>query len=227
MKYHEVLPFLNKKFLYHTLWQIKAEALATNSELQKEIASKTSQMIEWAEDIVQIQYRYGIFTAQIDNNQLFVDEIVIKTGYPFVLTNNTVGLQIVTLGQGAVDFATNLKQNGEYADYFYWHGFCAALTEALAACVHALIRVEMGLETIDMQSPEKEFRGEYPGKRLSFGYSALPDILCQRDVLGLLCADEIGVSMTDSGMLEPEYSTCAVVLQCLLNDDKDHQYNRF
>jgi len=212
MTYHEILPYLNKKFLYHTLWQIKAEALSIDTELQNEITSKTAQMSEWTEEIVQIQYRYGLFKAQTDGNQLFIDDIVIKTGYPFVLTNNTVGFQIVTLGQSTVEHASLLKQNGEYADYFYWHGFCAALTEALAARVHALVRVELGFETLEMQSPEKEWRGEYPGKRLSFGYSALPDISCQRSVLGLLHSDEIGVSMTDSGMLEPEYSTCAVVV---------------
>jgi len=212
MTYHDILPYLNKKFLYHTLWQIKAETFVIDSDLQTEIASKAVQMSSWAEDIVQIQYRYGIYTTKAQNNSLLIDDIVIKTGYPFNLSNNKIGLQIVTLGQEPVNRATHLKQNSEYADYFYWHGFCAALTEALAARVHALLRVEMGLESVDRQSPEKEWREEYPGKRLSFGYSALPDILNQREVLCILKADEIGVSMTESGMLVPEYSTCAVVV---------------
>ena len=122
-----------------------------------------------------------------------------------------LAFQVVTLGKKAVDKANELKKTGQYQDYFYWHGFCSALTEALAAKVHSVIRVELGIEKADDISPEREFKQEYQGKRLSFGYEALPDLYEQNKILDLLKADEIGISLTDSGMLEPEFSTCALI----------------
>jgi cobalamin-dependent methionine synthase I len=161
--------YINKKFLYHTMWQIKVDSL---KELETELDTKYKQMLRWAEDIAEPVYIYGYF--------------------------NEITAQVVTIGERAVEKAHQLKENGEYQDYFYWHGFCATLTEALAEYVHAKIRVELGL-------------GATEGKRLSYGYEALPDILEQKKILDLLEAQEIGIEMTDSGMLEPEYSTCALV----------------
>jgi len=195
INFTSILPHLNTRFLYHTMWQIKAEALATDPELQLEFEQKTSQMVKIAKSVVKPKYKYALFQAEAHENTINVAGISITTGYPMEISNNTVAFQIVTLGSDAVTKATQLKDNGEYADYFYWHGFCAALTEALAEAVHSIIRSEnAGL-----------------CKRLSFGYEALPNILEQREVLRLLGADEIGVTMTESGMLVPEYSTCAIV----------------
>lgn len=132
-----------------------------------------------------------------------------------------VAFQLVTLGEKAVQKALELKNNSEYQNYFYWHGFCSALTEALAAKVHATVRFELNLETSEMQKPENDFSHKYKGARLSFGYSALPDIFEQNKVLDLLKADEIGVSMTDSGMLEPEFSTCAMIMHYLKNFEEN------
>jgi len=123
-----------------------------------------------------------------------------------------IAFQVVTLGDKPVQKAHDLKEKGEYQDYFYWHGFCAAMTEALAARVHSMVGLFLGVENAHEQSIEKDLRMEFVGKRLSFGYEALPNILEQGKILKLLNADEIGLTMTESGMLEPEYSTCAMVL---------------
>jgi len=123
-----------------------------------------------------------------------------------------LAFQIVTLGEKPVQKAHELKEKGAYQDYFYWHGFCAAMTEALAARVHSMVRLFLGVEHAHEQSIEKDFQQDFIGKRMSFGYEALPNIMEQNKILSLLKAKEIGITTTESGMLEPEYSTCAMIL---------------
>jgi 5-methyltetrahydrofolate--homocysteine methyltransferase len=53
---------------------------------------------------------------------------------------------------------------------------------------------------------------QYRGARYSFGYPACPELEEQRKILDLLPAHEIGVTATESAMLEPEFSTAAVVV---------------
>ncbi|MCK9330242.1 MAG: homocysteine S-methyltransferase family protein [Candidatus Cloacimonetes bacterium] len=129
-----------------------------------------------------------------------------------------IAFQLVTLGERAVQKAKELKETDQYQNYFYWHGFCSALTEALAAKVHSLIRNELNLE--EKTTPQDDFNHNYKGVRLSFGYEALPDIFEQNKVLDLLSASELGISMTESGMLNPEYTTCALVMHYLKNFDR-------
>ena len=52
----------------------------------------------------------------------------------------------------------------------------------------------------------------YRGSRYSFGYPACPNLADQRQLLALLNAEEIGVSLTDEDQLDPEQSTSAIVV---------------
>jgi len=160
-------------------------------------------------------YAYGFIEPGIYNGIPLVETLINsnkdqleKQGY----IRDIIAFQIVTLGSATVKQAQEFKTKCEFQDYFYWHGFCAAMTEALAAKVHSMIRLFMGLENASEQSIENDFKQNYKGKRLSFGYESLPNIFEQLKVIGLLKAYDLDITMTESGMLEPEYSTCAMVL---------------
>ena len=215
MNCDEILPYLNERFLYHALWQIGADAFLKDSELKKELADKYLQMSQWAREIVAPTHRYGFYRAVFTGHQAEIYDTheaasLMTISHAFdSIPAETIAFQIVTLGQSAVEKAQELKNNDEYSDYFYWHGFCAALTEAFAAKIHAVIREEYSKER---SSPEAEFDQTYHGSRLSFGYPALPSIMEQGKVLELLHAEDMGIIMTESGMLTPEYSTCAMVI---------------
>jgi hypothetical protein len=227
MNIEMILPWINKKFLYHTLWQIKADQLIRDAQLLVELDSKYKQMMEIAKKTVEPAATYTFYHGNICNENMIVypsfRQFTINPAYEYGLPISTtrisqsslspnVALQVVTIGRKPVEQAQKLKESGSYQDYFYWHGFCGALTEALAARVHAMIRVEKELEVAENQSPEKEFRKEYTGKRISFGYEALPVLTEQRKVVELLNADSMGIKITESGMLDPEYTTCAIVI---------------
>jgi len=239
--------YINKKFLYYALWQIKAKDIQNNLDLSKKIDKQYTTMLEMATAIVDPSFSYGYFYANSDLDMILIDcnrtspreeEIENRAFLSENQVNNTTNIIVgkfngfpltdaiyarqrkikdllpifaVTIGKKAVAQAQYFKNNGQYQNYFYWHGFCGALTEALAAYVHSQIRVELGLEKNTKQTPKREFKQAYTGKRFSFGYEALPELSEQRKILNLLQAEEIGITMNFEGMLEPEYSTCALV----------------
>jgi len=123
-----------------------------------------------------------------------------------------VALQLVSLGKEAVNYAHKLKDSDDFQDYFFWHGFCSVLTEALAAYVHQLIRKEMKINQGESKDIEEVLKGNYQGARYSFGYSCCSDLSQQRDLLKLLNAEEAGISMNEADQLIPEFSTAAIVV---------------
>ena len=190
-----VYPYINKKFLYHALWQITPEAIRREPSLHTELEDKLIQMKSWAREVVTAVYEYATVTADFQGDKVNItdkDKSFFSITHKITRQSSNIAFQIVSIGKAAVDKAHELRSSDRYMDYFYWHGFCGALTEALADMVNTEIIKK--------------------GKRYSFGYDALPEILEQRYVLDLLQAEKIGVKMTDSGMLEPEYSTVALVI---------------
>ncbi|HPY96228.1 MAG TPA: vitamin B12 dependent-methionine synthase activation domain-containing protein [Candidatus Cloacimonadota bacterium] len=122
-----------------------------------------------------------------------------------------LGCQVVTLGDKPVQFAKQLNDENQYQDYFYWHGYCSALTEALAAFTHGKIRKEMGIAK-ENETIEDEWTMNYRSRRYSFGYSWSTDMSEQFKVLDILKAKDMGIIMNESDELEPEFSTCALVI---------------
>ena len=59
---------------------------------------------------------------------------------------------------------------------------------------------------------QDRFQARYRGKRYSFGYPACPDLAMQVPLFSLLRPEEIGVTLTEEHMMEPEASVSAIVL---------------
>ena len=58
---------------------------------------------------------------------------------------------------------------------------------------------------------QDRFRAKYRGKRYSFGYPACPDLELQEGLFLALRPEEIGVTLTEGHMMEPEASVSALV----------------
>jgi 5-methyltetrahydrofolate--homocysteine methyltransferase len=86
------------------------------------------------------------------------------------------------------------------------------MAEAMAEYVHKRIRAELGFAAEDDRDVDKMLKQSYRGSRYSFGYPACPNLADQRQLLALLGADRIGLSLSDEDMLEPEQSTSAIVV---------------
>lgn len=120
-------------------------------------------------------------------------------------------LQLVTLGAEAAEYTAGLYQANRYADYFYFHGLVTELTEAYAELLHARIRRELGIHGKDAAGLRQLFSQGYQGSRYSFGYPACPALEGNGQILELLGASAIGVGISETFQMVPEYTTSALV----------------
>jgi len=174
--------------------------------------------------------RYGYFPVRAEGDALRVLDPgdVSKTLAMLTLPRQTTGrrlcitdffradatdvlaMQLVTLGQAAADHAAKLYREDGYADYFAFHGLATELTEAYAERLHARIRHELGIAAKDLPGRALFAQG-YQGSRYSYGYPACPDLEGNGPILDLLGGAEIGVTLSDSHQMDPEYTTSALV----------------
>jgi hypothetical protein len=198
-KDNEIYNYLSNNFLVQGLWYVDEQALKSNPTALKEVEDAIIKMKNMAESIQTMCFCYGVFKADLLDNILSItdDEITATTLTKDInINNNQVAIQLVTLGEKAVHISQALNADDAFTDYFYWHGFCSALTEALAKYVHDLL--------------QKDF--PQFNKRISWGYPALPNLIDQNNIVKLFPLEKIRLKITESGMLVPEYSTMALCL---------------
>ncbi len=193
------------------------------------------QLADWkarlgAEPLLRPKARYGYFPVRADREALRVfdpaepDRPLATMTFPrqaagrrlciadFFRADRTdvLALQLVTLGQAAADHAKRLYGAHAYADYFAFHGLATELTEAYAERLHARIRRELGIAGKDLPGRALFAQG-YQGSRYSFGYPACPDLHGNGAILELLEGQAIGVTLTETTQMDPEYATSALV----------------
>ncbi len=126
---------------------------------------------------------------------------------------DSVALFCVTAGEGIREVADERKARGEY---FRSHAIQALAIETAEACaewMHRRIREDWGFpDPVEMTMADR-FRSKYRGRRFSFGYAACPNLEDQRGLFELLRPEDIGVSLTDGDMMDPEASVSALVFQ--------------
>ncbi len=193
------------------------------------------QLVRWKERLAtdplfQPRARYGYFPVRAEGDSLRVFDpadpkrTLALLAFPRQATGrrlcipdffsaertDVLALQLVTLGQAAADHAARLYREDGYADYFAFHGLATELTEAYAERLHARIRRELGIAGKDLPGRALFAQG-YQGSRYSYGYPACPDLEGNGPILDLLGGREIGVTLSDSHQMDPEYSTSALV----------------
>ncbi len=115
----------------------------------------------------------------------------------FAPQGDVVGVFTVTVGSPEASAKmAELQDAGEYQEYFFWTGFAAEYTDAVAEWAHRKM-----LEPI----------GGMRGARFGPGYTACPDMTLSRKICEWSQAERIGVTVTESNMLSPEMSTCALI----------------
>jgi len=117
----------------------------------------------------------------------------------------------VTAGDGIRDFAERLKQEGQYLQSHALQSLALELAEAFAERVHHILRDAWGFPDASDLSMRERFIARYQGIRVSFGYPACPELENQVPLFRLLAPEEIGVTLTDGFMMDPEASVSAMV----------------
>jgi 5-methyltetrahydrofolate--homocysteine methyltransferase len=234
-----LVPYLNERMLYQFHWGFRKEG-RTLDEFKvwahKELRPILQRLLGAAiqQDILVPQAAYGFWKCAAQGNDLILFSedgksevarfslprqnkeggLCIADFFRDVTQNerDVIGLQVVTMGPRASDVAREWFADNRYQDYLYLHGLSVEMAEAMAEYLHKRIRAELGFAGDEARDIEALLQQGYRGSRYSFGYPACPNLADQRQLLALLNAEEIGVSLTDEDQLDPEQSTSAIVV---------------
>ncbi len=233
-----VVPFINERSLFQFQWGFRKQGKSLEDFLgwaRQELRPVMKRMLDIceAEHILHPQAIYGYWKAAGQGNDLILfEEDGVTEAARFSLPRQprqdgeciadflpdiedgrgVIGLQVVTMGQRASEVAREWFEANRYQDYLYLHGISVEMAEALAEYTHKRVRAELGFAAEDDRDMEKLLQQSYRGSRYSFGYPACPKLEDQAQLLGLLGAERIGVSLSDEFQLHPEQSTSAIVL---------------
>jgi len=141
--------------------------------------------------------------------------------------SDVLGLFVVTVGADVAREVQRLFKVNRYRDYLHLHGLAVETAEATAEWLHLQMRREMGIApelarseqvngnvagaTVALEGQALVRQG-YRGSRYSFGYPACPDLDDQRTLFRLLEPSAIGVELSETCQMVPEYSVSAVVV---------------
>ncbi|MDQ2804522.1 MAG: B12-binding domain-containing protein, partial [Pseudomonadota bacterium] len=234
-----IVPFVNERSLYQFQWGFRKQGRSLEGFLgwaKQELRPVMRRMLALceADAILQPRAAYGYWPAAGQGNDLVVfDPDGVTERARFTLPRqpredgeciadffrdiddgerDVIGLQVVTVGQKASEVARAWFEDNRYQDYLYLHGLSVEIAEAMAEYVHKRIRAELGFAGEDDREMEKMLGQSYRGSRYSFGYPACPRLEDQTQLLALLDAERIGISLSDEFQLHPEQSTSAIVV---------------
>jgi 5-methyltetrahydrofolate--homocysteine methyltransferase len=234
-----VVPYLNERMLYQFQWGYRKDgkSLAEYREWAKdELRPVLARMLDIAirEEILAPQAAYGYWPCAAEGNDVILfaeDQRREIARFSFPRQNkegglcvadffrdvdagerDVIGLQVVTMGRRASEAAREWFAENRYQDYLYLHGLSVEMAEALAEYLHRRIRAELGFAAEEARDTEAMLNQGYRGSRYSFGYPACPNLADQRQLLELLQAEEIGITLSEEDQLDPEQSTSAIVV---------------
>ncbi|MCS7226854.1 MAG: methionine synthase [Gloeomargarita sp. SKYB31] len=166
----------------------------------------TGQPVPYRPDLTPIaSFR---FPRQRTGKRLCIADFFLRVGSPYL---DVIGLQAVTMGHIATEYAQKLYSQNQYSDYLYFHGIAVQMAEALAEWNHARMRRELGYQAQEPDNLHDILAQRYQGSRYSFGYPACPNLHDQYALLDLLGAQRIGLHMDEAEQLHPEQSTTALI----------------
>lgn len=122
-----------------------------------------------------------------------------------------VAIFAVTAGSGIRERAEEAKARGEYIKSVGLMALATETAEATAEWLHRRIREDWGFPDPPSMTMQERWTSRYRGKRYSFGYGACPNLEDQLGIWKLIRPDEIGITLTDGFMMDPEASVSAMV----------------
>jgi 5-methyltetrahydrofolate--homocysteine methyltransferase len=120
-------------------------------------------------------------------------------------------LFVVTAGAGIREKSEEWKRVGEFFKAHALQALALETAEACAEWLHRRIREDWGFPDPPALTMQDRFTSKYHGKRYSFGYPACPNLDDQQGIWKLLCPQDIGVTLTEGMMMDPEASVSALV----------------
>ena len=236
----EVYKYINEVALFRGNWNVYKDRSkpdeAYDELIENEIRPKFEELKKFAKEnnLLKPKVIYGYFPCNSDGNKLIIYKPETKEewvsidfprqqGKKYLCISDffkpkesgimdVIGLQIVTVGEKATEYAQKLFNDDRYQDYLYFHGFAVETAEALAEYWHKKMREELGIAGKDSTDIKKLFQQGYQGSRYSFGYPACPNLEDNKFIFELLKPERIGITLTEEWQMVPEQTTNAIVI---------------
>ncbi|MFT5835619.1 MAG: 5-methyltetrahydrofolate--homocysteine methyltransferase [Sulfurimonas sp.] len=126
--------------------------------------------------------------------------------------HDVIALTCVSSGSKLSDAERAIMDEGNYTEYYQFHGLGVELAEALAEIVHKQIRLDLNISDNEGSKLSDVQMNRYQGSRYSFGYAACPDLELNRPLFDLLKPEEFGIELSETFQIHPEQSTSALVV---------------
>ena len=126
--------------------------------------------------------------------------------------HDVIALTCVSAGQKLSEVEREIYENGNYTEYYQFHGLGVELAEALAEIAHKQIRLDLNIAQNEGSTLADVQMNKYQGSRYSFGYAACPDLELNRPLFDLLKPEEFGIELSETFQIHPEQSTSAIVV---------------
>ena len=117
----------------------------------------------------------------------------------------------VTVGEGVRDIAEEWKAKGDYLRSHAIQSLALELAEGLAEKTHMLIRDRWGIPDSPELTMEEYFEQNIEEYAYHLVIQHAQELADQEKLFGLIHPEEIGISLTEGFMMEPEASVTAMV----------------
>jgi 5-methyltetrahydrofolate--homocysteine methyltransferase len=221
---NEVWEYINPQMLYgkHLGYRGSFEKrLAERAEKALTLFHQVEEVKLWAAGFMKVRVVWQFFPAQREGSSIRLGGQTFHFGRQarpdglslsdYVMDQDHVALFVVTAGEGIRERAEAAKSAGEYFRSHALQALALETAEAAAEWLHRRIREDWGFPDPPSMTMHDRFTARYRGKRYSFGYGACPNLEDQLGIWKLLNPEEIGVSLTDGMMMDPEASVSALV----------------
>ncbi len=233
----QIIPYLNRQMLYTKHLGLTGSVdklLAGQDEKATKLHLTVEAMLERVlqEGLIKPQAIYRFYQANGDGDDLILcnpDGVEAtrfslprqKTGEQLCVADfvrplsggekDTMALFAVTCGQGVRELSERWKAEGDYLNSHLLQALALELAEATAEYLHTRIRTAWGVVDDPNLTMKRLFNAEYQGIRVSFGYPACPSLDDQKKLFSLLSPEQIGITLTEGDMMDPEASVSALV----------------
>jgi 5-methyltetrahydrofolate--homocysteine methyltransferase len=229
-----LFPYVNEQALFRGRWGYRRAKLSA-AEYDRIIVEKVRPMYEELkrrtvlERLLRPQVAYGYFRCFSDGDAVVVEDGGKRHEFPFPRQSgpphlciadyfkareeggDVVAFFVATVGDRIGEAAHELFASDRYHDYLMLHSLGVEITDALAEYWHEVMRGELGIGGQKPAEPGGYVVQEYQGSRYGFGYPSCPDLSAHEAVFELIQPGEIGVTLTESMEMVPEYTTSAIV----------------
>ncbi|HOY69092.1 MAG TPA: methionine synthase [Candidatus Ozemobacteraceae bacterium] len=219
----DLLDRIDTRVLFQARWGYKqgkrsdAEyAALLDKEARPALALTRAQLVR--ENLLDIRGVFGFFRCRSIGNELHLldDEgrMIALFGFPrqqqepgYCIADffssaheDVIPLWAVTIGPRVAAREAELMKANRYREYLHLHGLGIELAEAAAAETARRAVTELAGQAVPPRAT-----------RFSFGFPACPNLTLQKDLLKLLDAGRIGITLTETFQMVPELSVSGFV----------------